>query len=95
MAPEAAPFAIGVTVVEPGGARTGSGRSGLPVTEPLDAHDGSPARAPGGGHQPRAPCRSVKVPVGPSAPMVAIATIASVPSVTVCGPEWPLKSVAV
>jgi len=34
-------------------------------------------------YQATAPCRSVKVPVGPSAPMVAMATMASVPSVTV------------
>jgi hypothetical protein len=46
-------------------------------------------------HQATAPCRSRKVPVGPSVPMVASPTIASVPSVTVCGPLWPLKSVAV
>lgn len=37
-------------------------------------------------YQAIAPCRSRKVPVGPSAPMVASSTIASVPSVTVCGP---------
>ncbi|OSY52673.1 hypothetical protein BG846_01662 [Streptomyces fradiae ATCC 10745 = DSM 40063] len=46
-------------------------------------------------YQAIAPCRSRKAPVGPSLPMVASATIASVPSVTVCGPLWPLKSVAV
>ena len=41
------------------------------------------------------PLRSVNVPVGPSDPMTAIATMASVPSVTVCVPEFPFRSVAV
>ena len=53
------------------------------------------ARSPSPGHQLTTPCRSVKVPVGPSWAMVAMATTASVPSVTVCGPEFPLSSVAV
>lgn len=45
LAPEVAPFGIGVTLVEPGGARTDFGTSGLRFAEPLDAYDGTPAAA--------------------------------------------------
>ncbi|WP_222193061.1 SDR family oxidoreductase [Modestobacter italicus] len=45
LAPEVAPFGIGVTIVEPGTARTDFGSSGLRFAEPLDAYDGSPAAA--------------------------------------------------
>ena len=45
VAAEVAPFGIGVTIVEPGGARTGFGPNGLRVAEPLDAYDASPAAA--------------------------------------------------
>ncbi|KGH48285.1 short-chain dehydrogenase [Modestobacter caceresii] len=45
LAPEVAPFGIGVTIVEPGGARTAFGSSGLRFAEPLDAYDVSPAAA--------------------------------------------------
>ncbi len=37
----------------------------------------------------------MNVPVGPVPPRVASSTMASVPSVTVCGPLCQLKSVAV
>ena len=43
VAAEVAPFGIGVTIVEPGGARTGFGPTGLRFAEPLDAYDVSPA----------------------------------------------------
>ncbi|GAA4739149.1 SDR family oxidoreductase [Modestobacter marinus] len=43
VAAEVAPFGIGVTIVEPGAARTGFGATGLRVAEPLDAYDSSPA----------------------------------------------------
>ena len=46
-------------------------------------------------HQGTWPCRSWKVPVGPSGGRVATWTMASVPSVTVCVPRWLLKSVPV
>ncbi|WP_369137018.1 SDR family oxidoreductase [Modestobacter versicolor] len=45
LAPEVAPFGIGVTIVEPGGARTDFGAGGLRFAEPLDAYDVSPAAA--------------------------------------------------
>ena len=45
LAAEVAPFGIGVTIVEPGGARTGFGTSGLRFAEPLAAYDVSPAAA--------------------------------------------------
>jgi NAD(P)-dependent dehydrogenase (short-subunit alcohol dehydrogenase family) len=45
VAAEVAPFGIGVTIVEPGGARTGFGPNGLRFAEPLEAYDGSPAAA--------------------------------------------------
>jgi NAD(P)-dependent dehydrogenase (short-subunit alcohol dehydrogenase family) len=45
LAAEVAPFGIGVTIVEPGGARTDFGHGGLRFAEPLDAYDGSPAAA--------------------------------------------------
>ncbi|MGY1855483.1 SDR family oxidoreductase [Modestobacter sp. SYSU DS0290] len=45
LAPEVAPFGIGVTIVEPGGARTDFGSSGLRFAVPLDAYDDSPAAA--------------------------------------------------
>ena len=38
-------------------------------------------------YQPTVPWRSTKVPVGPSGPMVAMATMASVPSVMFCVPR--------
>ena len=41
------------------------------------------------------PCRETKRPVPAEGSSVARATIASVPSVTVWGPLWPLRSVAV
>jgi len=43
LASEVAPFGIGVTIVEPGGARTDFGSTGLRFAEPLDAYDVSPA----------------------------------------------------
>ncbi|MCZ2830536.1 SDR family oxidoreductase [Modestobacter sp. VKM Ac-2986] len=45
LAPEVAPFGIGVTIVEPGGARTDFGHGGLRSADPLDAYDVSPAAA--------------------------------------------------
>ncbi|MCZ2847107.1 SDR family oxidoreductase [Modestobacter sp. VKM Ac-2978] len=45
LAPEVAPFGIGVTIVEPGGARTDFGHGGLRFADPLDAYDVSPAAA--------------------------------------------------
>ncbi|WP_369130739.1 SDR family oxidoreductase [Modestobacter roseus] len=45
VAAEVAPFGIGVTIVEPGGARTGFGPTGLRFAEPLAAYDGTPAAA--------------------------------------------------
>lgn len=41
------------------------------------------------------PSRSTKRPEGAPGFSVARPTMASVPSVTVCGPLWPLRSVAV
>ncbi|PRY30031.1 SDR family oxidoreductase [Pseudosporangium ferrugineum] len=43
LAAEVAPFGIGVTIVEPGGARTGFVREGLRIAEPLPAYAGTPA----------------------------------------------------
>ncbi|MFQ1000586.1 SDR family oxidoreductase [Modestobacter sp. SSW1-42] len=45
LAAEVAPFGIGVTIVEPGGARTDFGHGGLRFAEPLAAYDVSPAAA--------------------------------------------------
>jgi len=43
LAQEVAPFGIGVTIVEPGGARTDFRFGGLQLGTPLDAYDGTPA----------------------------------------------------
>ncbi|AYG05238.1 SDR family oxidoreductase [Gryllotalpicola protaetiae] len=43
LADEVAPFNIGVTIVEPGGARTGFRLRGLQLGTPLAAYDGTPA----------------------------------------------------
>ncbi len=43
LAQEVAPFGIGVTLVEPGGARTAFARGSLRLSEPLSAYDGTPA----------------------------------------------------
>ncbi|MFC0438084.1 SDR family oxidoreductase [Kutzneria buriramensis] len=43
LATEVAPFGIGVTIVEPGGARTKFGQGGLRFGTPLNAYDGTPA----------------------------------------------------
>ncbi|WP_078901827.1 SDR family oxidoreductase [Actinacidiphila yeochonensis] len=43
LAQEVAPFGIGVTLVEPGGARTAFARGSLRLGEPLPAYDGTPA----------------------------------------------------
>ncbi|MGV8880650.1 MAG: SDR family oxidoreductase [Rhodoglobus sp.] len=43
LAKEIAPFGIGVTIVEPGGARTDFRFGGLQLGTPLDAYDGTPA----------------------------------------------------
>ncbi len=43
LADEVAPFGIGVTIVEPGGARTGFRLKGLQLGTPLAAYDGTPA----------------------------------------------------
>ncbi|MFC8567900.1 SDR family oxidoreductase [Streptomyces sp. NPDC057245] len=43
LAQEVAPFGIGVTLVEPGGARTAFSRGSLRIGEPLAAYDGTPA----------------------------------------------------
>ncbi|WP_062011302.1 SDR family oxidoreductase [Streptomyces hygroscopicus] len=43
LAQEVAPFNIGVTLVEPGGARTAFARGSLQLSEPLSAYDGTPA----------------------------------------------------
>ncbi len=76
------------------------GQLGVPTFENLEgereqARARSPLDSGGGLHQGTFPARSVKVPVGPSLPMSAIARTASVPSVTVWVPWWPLRSVAV
>jgi len=49
----------------------------------------------GRGYHGTVASRSVKVPVGPSRSTMASATMASVPSVTVCVPVFPFRSVAV
>jgi hypothetical protein len=46
-------------------------------------------------HHATGPWRSTNVPVGPCGSSFAIATIASVPSSTLCVPLCPLRSVAV
>jgi NAD(P)-dependent dehydrogenase (short-subunit alcohol dehydrogenase family) len=43
LAKEVAPFGIGVTIVEPGGARTDFRFGGLQLGAPLDAYEGTPA----------------------------------------------------
>ncbi|WP_406148652.1 SDR family oxidoreductase [Streptomyces sp. NBC_01012] len=43
LAQEVAPFGIGVTLVEPGGATTAFARGSLRLGEPLPAYDGTPA----------------------------------------------------
>jgi hypothetical protein len=43
VAQEVAPFGIGVTIVEPGGARTEFRYGSAQVAEPLPAYDGTPA----------------------------------------------------
>ncbi len=43
LAQEVAPFGIGVTLVEPGGASTAFSRGSLQIGEPLDAYDDNPA----------------------------------------------------
>ena len=45
LAAEVAPFGIGVTIVEPGAARTDFARGGVRLAEPLAAYAGSPAAA--------------------------------------------------
>jgi NAD(P)-dependent dehydrogenase (short-subunit alcohol dehydrogenase family) len=40
---EVAPFGIGVTIVEPGGARTGFATSGLQLADPMPEYAGTPA----------------------------------------------------
>jgi NAD(P)-dependent dehydrogenase (short-subunit alcohol dehydrogenase family) len=45
VAQEAAPFGIGVTIVEPGGARTEFRYGSAQVAEPLPEYDGNPAHA--------------------------------------------------
>jgi len=45
VAQEAAPFGIGVTIVEPGGARTEFRYGSAQVAEPMPEYDGSPAHA--------------------------------------------------
>jgi NAD(P)-dependent dehydrogenase (short-subunit alcohol dehydrogenase family) len=45
VAQEVAPFGIGVTIVEPGGARTEFRYGSAQVASPLPAYDGNPARA--------------------------------------------------
>ncbi|MFE7568734.1 SDR family oxidoreductase [Streptomyces sp. NPDC057539] len=45
VAQEAAPFNIGVTIVEPGGARTEFRYGSAQVADPIDAYDGNPAHA--------------------------------------------------
>ncbi|MFL4902624.1 SDR family oxidoreductase [Streptomyces sp. MMS24-I2-30] len=43
LASEVAPFGIGVTIVEPGGARTSFTSSSLRLSDPLPAYEGTPA----------------------------------------------------
>lgn len=45
VAQEVAPFNIGVTIVEPGGARTEFRYGSAQVAEPIDAYEGNPAHA--------------------------------------------------
>lgn len=44
VAQEVAPFGIGVTIVEPGGARTEFRSGSAQVADPIDAYTGTPAR---------------------------------------------------
>src|SRR5262249_35132736 len=72
-------------------------RRGLPVRR-AQAPDRRPRRGCAWdliSYQGTVPWRSKKPPVGPSGPMLARRTIASVPSATVCVPELPFRSVAV
>jgi NAD(P)-dependent dehydrogenase (short-subunit alcohol dehydrogenase family) len=61
VAQEAAPFGIGVTIVEPGGARTEFRYGSAQVAEPMPAYDGNPAHGflsmldPANGLAPRRP----------------------------------------
>ncbi len=63
VAQEVAPFGIGMTIVEPGGARTEFRYGSAQVATPLPAYRGNPARAfekmldPGGGLAPGDPAR--------------------------------------
>jgi NAD(P)-dependent dehydrogenase (short-subunit alcohol dehydrogenase family) len=72
VAQEVAPFGIGVTIVEPGGARTEFRYGSAQVADPLPAYDGTPARGP----------LRILDPAGPPAPgdpaRMAAAIIASV-----------------
>jgi hypothetical protein len=87
---------------EPGRPRRGSrcpwsvygprSRDGWPKNSPVDR--GATVRA-AGQDQAISPSRSTKRPDAEPGFAVARPTMASVPSVTVCGPLWPLRSVAV
>ncbi|OKI25613.1 SDR family oxidoreductase [Streptomyces sp. CB03911] len=63
VAQEVAPFGIGVTIVEPGGARTEFRYGSAQVADPIDAYEGNPAHAfkamldPAGGLAPGDPRR--------------------------------------
>ncbi len=63
VAREVAPFGIGVTIVEPGGARTEFRYGSAQVADPIDAYEGNPAHAfqamldPAGGLAPGDPRR--------------------------------------
>ncbi|MET8248706.1 SDR family oxidoreductase [Streptomyces sp. NPDC005202] len=63
VAQEVAPFNIGVTIVEPGGARTEFRYGSAQVADPIDAYEGNPAHAfkamldPAGGLAPGDPQR--------------------------------------
>jgi NAD(P)-dependent dehydrogenase (short-subunit alcohol dehydrogenase family) len=64
LAGEVAPFGIGVTLVEPGGARTSFAGGSLRLGEPLAAYDGTPAslvRVFRGDSAPRLPGDPVRV----------------------------------
>jgi len=70
LAAEVAPFGIGVTIVEPGTARTGFSAGGLRFAEPLAAYDGSPAAASRAFRNGAAP-QAIGDPVRMAAAMVA------------------------
>lgn len=86
LAQEVAPFGIGVTIIEPGGARTEFAGASIRLGTPLDAYDGTPAAMVRLIGSPQFPA-SIGDPAAVAAAVIACAEVEPAPLRVVLGSD--------